>query len=540
MRKKCVVLLVLTFAIFNLQGETIVNNINEWRLDSVVVKGSESATLYLSKTFELDKSIEEIKVYLPFSEDESIEVWAVPTLFTMVTEIYEEPQVQNNSGTNRAIIWQDSLKRMENELIRLQARKQAIELALRSFEKTNVIGRTENPSQWIERKITTAEQFFKEKTELESQIKQLILTIESVKKFLKDAGLSGEDKQTVLVIRPNVEKPQQYKFIMRITTYEYDVEPVMEMHISDKEKSQMTINWIIKMNQTTGFDWTNTTVVYHPSYVVFNQEVNIKKKFRDYPKVLVTEAYITKRTKKTKEKEVTEEEPLILSPASTLMDRMYGSPVKKIIPLKMTNIVRIEGVTLEDGVTKSLLVMTKTTDSLDLDWYAFSGSRFAYLMAVLPVKVLYPLISTKMVLYYNGMLVGEREAPIYESLSDTVIIPIVPNYYVSAKTGSYDPIEKVGLFKTRKEIDYIATLRNNSNKPVEVKYITLVVVRSSLIDFNVESPTKPVINYDGYYHVLIWEVQIPARGTVELPYTMVFTTKRKYEIKVSSNIGLLP
>ena len=528
MRKKYVGYLFGAFITFALEGKTIVNHISEWHLDSVIVKGSEYATLYLSKTFELDKSIEEIKIYLPLREDESIEIWTMPTLPTIVTEIYEEPNMQNNLGTNRAIIWQDSLKRMENELIRLQARKQAIELALRSFEMTNVIGGTANPSQWIERKITTAEQFFKEKTEIELQIKQLQQNIESVKKFLNDAGLSGEDKQTVILIRPNVTKTNQYKLIMRITTYEYDVEPVMEVHIMDKQESQMRINWIIKMNQTTGFDWINTTVVYHPSYVVFNQEVNIGRDI-DYPKILFMEARLTKRIKRTTDQKG---EPTLYS--------FYRSPIRKVIPLKMTNIVKVKGVTLEDGITKSLLVMTKTTDSLNLNWYAFSGSRFAYLMAVFPVKVLYPLISTKMVLYYNGMLVGERKTPIYESITDTVITPIVPNHYVSTQTSFYDPTEKVGLFKIRKEIGYIATLRNNSNKPINVKYVMYVIVRSSLIDFYVQSQTEPFISYDGYYHILTWEVQIPARGIVNLPYTIVLTTKKKYDIVINNEEGLFP
>lgn len=518
----------------------ISTTLNDWNLDSVIFEWGSVATLYFSKTFDVSQSDMKIKVLLPMRRFENFEAWGQPILSAITVETIREPILEEERQSKLYRNWADSLKRLKDSLQSLKIRVETIEAGMEVLKENRSLPANDPSSnrfltQWVDLHIMTTKTLLVEKSKLQKQINQLEDIINSIESFLGSDGADAERTREVLIIRPNADSFGTYKIVVRMVSRDVRVTPIMNLIVEGNKLAspRVTSDWVLQIKQNTGLDWKNTNIVYYPKRDDYDEEsyYNIPK-----PKVIVTEASIKQRPKEERRKIIKRPVPIEVAAASyelapAIIVVKYYDPELAVSRDLVLSVIRLNNISLEEGATRSIKVMTKELKNTSVSLFAFSGDQKFYYCLNIPTKELYPIIASQVSLYHRGSLIGKTEI---KPQLDTIRLPITTHQYAQTLTSSLEFFEYSKFFRTRVFGTYKASFTNHGKDTLRFRYVTYVDVKSREIKFYVNSKHKPNrIKFNKSRYLLEWNLELLPEQSLELEYEIVFVTRKRYIIKIS-------
>jgi len=521
-------------------AQEISTSLNDWNLDSVVFEWGSVATLYFSKTFDIKQSDVRIRVILPNREFENFEAWGQPILSAITVETIREPILEEAGQSKLYRNWADSLKRLKDSLEDLKIKVETIEAGIEVLQENrglppNAPSSNRFLTQWVDLHIATTESLLVKKGKLQKQINQLEDVINSIESFLGSEGADAGLTREVLIIRPNADSFGTYKIVVRMISRDVRVTPIMNLIVEGNKlvSPRVTADWVLRIKQNTGLDWKNTNIVYYPKRDDRSEESysNIPK-----PRVIVTEASIKQRPKKERRKIIKRPvETEVTSSGFRLAEAVivvkYYDPELTVSRDLVLSVIRLSNISLEEGATRSIKVMSRELKNTSVSLFAFSGDQKFYYLLNVPTKELYPIIASQISLYHRGSLIGKTEIKPY---LDTIRLPIATHQYAQTLTSSLEFFEHSGFFRTRVFGRYKATFTNHGKDTLRFRYVTYVDVKSREISFYVNSKPKPnrkKLRKNRY--LLEWNLELLPEQSLELEYEIVFKTRKRYAIKIS-------
>ena len=552
MKDLCVALTGLVLVTNNIIARDINTQLRDWNLDSVILTGNSIATMYFSKEIRITNPNVKIKVVLPSNAFFQPEAWAIPTLPALTVETLNEPISPGKvQGSSRYEKWQDSLETLKDTLRRLKIKLETVERGLDLLEENwelpeNADALDETLDMWLAYHLVASESLLVRKTYLETAIQKLEEQVKSIESFLKRRQPALKTRK-VLVIKPYSNKAGTYKIIIRVYTRAFSLTPLMNIYVKTKagiDTPEVKVDWIIKVSQNTGIDWKNTTIVYYPE-AVEPQQSKVRKSPYKYL-VISAEAYRVYRPlfrrRRGKlyaprfggEVQIPAEET---TSKFTLAKESIGAPEISIEESKLLpTILRIRNATILDGSVRSFNVISKFVHNATIDLYAFSGSDLAVYTLTLHRKQIEPIIAHSVSLFYNGNLMGKRNLSV-EDMSETIIrIPLISHPLVRVKTQKVEEVEKNSLLRRTKTVRFSVVVSSTAPDTLTLTYSTLLNLKSKMLNYSIKGmeafPAHKTTKGTETY--IDWKITIPPSQTINLTYEFIFSTKRKYEIVVST------
>ncbi len=537
--KKLTLILLLCIANGSLAQE-INTSLSEWDLDSVIFEWGSVATLYFSKTFDIREPDMRIKVLLPMRKFENFEAWGQPILSAITVETVREPILDGEGQGKLYKNWTDSLRRLKDSLESLKVKVKTIEAGIEVLKENRDLPANAPSSgkfltQWVDLHILTTESLLVQKSKLHKQINQLEEIINSIENFLNSEGNDDVMTREVLIIRPNADSLGTYKIVVRMVSRDVRVTPIMNLIVEGNKlvSPRVIADWVLQIKQNTGFDWKNTNIVYYPKRDDSNEDSysSIPK-----PRVIITKASIKPRPEKERRKIIkrpvqTEVTTSGYRLAEAVIVVKYYDPELSVSKDLVLSVIRLNNISLEEGATRSIKVMTKKLKNASISLFAFSGTQKLYHFLNVPTRELYPIIASQISLYRNGSLVGRTKV---KPGSDTIRLPIATHQYAQTLTSNLEFFEHSGFFKTRVFGRYRATFTNHGKDTLRFRYVTYVDVKSREINFHVNSKPKPNLRkFNKSRYLLEWNLELLPEQSRELEYEIVFTTKKRYVIEIS-------
>jgi len=528
------------------EGSTINSNLRDWALDSVILTGNNLATMYFSKEFQINSPNVKIRVVLPSNTFQQPEAWALPTLPSLTIETLNEPiDPDNVYGSSRYEKWKDSLEVLKDTVGKLKIKLTTVERGLTLLEKNwelpeNADALDEILDMWLAYHLIASESLLVRKTYLETAIQKLEEQIKSISSFLNRRHPPVKSRK-VLIIKPYSDKAGKYKVIVRVYTRSFSLTPLMNIYVKTKaghDTPDVKVDWIIKVSQNTGVDWKNTTIVYYPEAV----EPSTTKVRKSPYQYLVISARANRvyrplfRRRGGKFYKPTFELDQTTSKFTLTVESVDAPEISIEESKLLPTIVRIRNATILDGSVRSFNIISKTVKNATIDLYAFSGSDLVVHTLNLPLEEIKPIIARSASLFYNGNLVGKRSLTVEETSANSIKLPISSHPLIRAKTKQIEIVEKAGLFKRKKTIRFSLSISSTSSDSLIIKYATVIELKSKLLNFTISGMEQFKITQTqrGTDHYIEWEIPITSSKTINLTYEITFTTKRKYEISIST------
>ncbi len=531
--------------------------LKDWTLDSVVLAGNRIATLFFSKEFHLNSPYTQIRVRLPSNVFSQPEAWTIPTISTITTEQMKEPLSPDAApASQRLKKWKDSLTTLKATVRKLKIQLETINAGLDVLQKNrklpeNTTGSSTILNQWLSNHMTMTESLLTQKARLEQQIDQMEKQIRAIESFLK-GNVPNSRFQNVVLIRPYCEKAGNYKIILRVHSRAYRLTPQIHVYVQQQtsQGQQYLVNayWTVQISQSTGIDWNNTTIVYYPElpktpkpisrkpgnqsleiparYLVTFAEIYRKRRQRLYMPRFYSPLGGPARKKRSLAVVKTESEV----PQEPLPPKAEVVEESKLLPA----VIRIQHATILDRTARTFQLMHKEIKDATVELYAFSGSEFAVYVLEVPSSELFPLIAPTLSLYYNGNLVGRRKLHTEEMIGERVRIPLLTHPLIRIRTTHIETIQRSGLRKRTATAYFSVAIISTARDTLSLRYATLVRLASTEVGYTLQgvSPETFTERVQGIDRYVTWTVQIAPSQTTSQEFRIVFTTRKKYRIRV--------
>ncbi len=541
-------------------AKTINTQLRDWTLDSVVLAGNRIATLFFSKEFQLNSPYTQIRVRLPSNAFAQPEAWTIPTISTITTEQMKEPMSPDATpASQRLKKWKDSLTTLKTTVRKLKIQLETINAGLDVLRKNrklpeNTTGSSSILNQWLDNHMTMTESLLTQKAKLEQQINQMEKQIRAIENFLK-GNVPNSRFQNVVLIRPYCEKAGNYKIILRVHSRAFRLTPQIHVHVQQKtpqkQQYQVKAYWTVQISQTTGIDWNNTTIVYYPELPKGSAPISRKpgSPSVEIPaRYLVTSAEIYRKrrrqrlytprfysplggaSRRKRSLTVTESEPELPAVQEPVPPRAEVVEETELLPA----VIRIQHATILDRTVRTFQLMHREVKDASVELYAFSGSEFAVYVLDVPSSALFPMIAPTISLYYNGNLVGRRALHTEELIGERVRIPLLTHPLIRVRTTHIETIYRSGLRKRTATAYFSIAITSTARDTLSLKYATLILLASTKIAYTLQgiSPETFTERVQGIDRYVTWTVQVAPSQTTNLEFRIVFTTRKKYRIRV--------